>query len=364
MSSEPPDSNVIAERLLQVIDEGRRTATYKLALLLALLDACATNADEQGRAPEALHTREIARHVLRIYLPQVREYLGAAADPTHLKQITNKQSAVLGAVLRLHLAAQAAGLKRLEQIELHLSEEYEACLDKVEHTFARYPILLLQVVGKEHRPFLYDVDWKQSVSLAALHTTGGGLVRFRPGAGDHLLRLAPLVRPLIELHWIQMVASINNIDLESEKLRAHLFGTERKAFPPVLRAGLRDVQDNRCFYCGNVLSTKTEVDHFIPWSRWPNDAIENLVLADMCNNHKRDHLAAKDHVERWRTHLEHHDSDLVDISSSASWISERARSLAVARTAYFHLPAGTPLWFSIGSFTDDDPAAIAAQLAA
>ena len=32
-------SDVFAERLLQVIDEGRRTATYKLALLIALMDA-------------------------------------------------------------------------------------------------------------------------------------------------------------------------------------------------------------------------------------------------------------------------------------------------------------------------------------
>ena len=30
----------LAERLLQVIDSGRRTATYNLALLLALLDIC------------------------------------------------------------------------------------------------------------------------------------------------------------------------------------------------------------------------------------------------------------------------------------------------------------------------------------
>jgi hypothetical protein len=32
---------VLVERLLQVIDEGRRTATYKLALLAGLVDAVA-----------------------------------------------------------------------------------------------------------------------------------------------------------------------------------------------------------------------------------------------------------------------------------------------------------------------------------
>ena len=40
-----------AERLLEVIDSGRRTATYKLAVLLALLDLCARHSDTDGRAP-------------------------------------------------------------------------------------------------------------------------------------------------------------------------------------------------------------------------------------------------------------------------------------------------------------------------
>jgi hypothetical protein len=42
---------IFAERLLQVIDEGRRMATYKLALLLALIDASAEEADKAGLAP-------------------------------------------------------------------------------------------------------------------------------------------------------------------------------------------------------------------------------------------------------------------------------------------------------------------------
>jgi hypothetical protein len=58
---------VLAERLLQLIDEGRRTATYKLASFLALMDACAEEADVHGRAPETLHSRVVAQHVLRLY---------------------------------------------------------------------------------------------------------------------------------------------------------------------------------------------------------------------------------------------------------------------------------------------------------
>ncbi len=36
-------NELLTERLLRVIDEGRRTATYKLALLLALMDIVAAD---------------------------------------------------------------------------------------------------------------------------------------------------------------------------------------------------------------------------------------------------------------------------------------------------------------------------------
>jgi len=63
-----------AERLLEVIDSGRRTATYKLALLLALLDLCARHSDGRGRAPGFLRTRDIAEQVPLLYWPQVIPY--------------------------------------------------------------------------------------------------------------------------------------------------------------------------------------------------------------------------------------------------------------------------------------------------
>jgi hypothetical protein len=63
-----------AERLLEVIDSGRRTATYKLALLPALLDLCARHSDAAGRAPAPLYTRDIAEQVAALYWPQTIPY--------------------------------------------------------------------------------------------------------------------------------------------------------------------------------------------------------------------------------------------------------------------------------------------------
>jgi hypothetical protein len=68
-------------------------------------------------------------------------------------------------------------------------------------------------------------------------------------------------------------------------------------------AELRDLQVGRCFYCNEPIVGRGHVDHFLAWSRWPNDAIENLVLADRCNLDKSDHLVTADHLTRWRRRL-------------------------------------------------------------
>lgn len=358
-----PDGDVFAERLLQVIDEGQRTATYKLALLLALLDAAADQADAVGRPPGTIHTRVLAEHVLRYYLPQARRYFAGSGDLIALRQITNQRSVILGAVVRLHLQADRYRCRTVQAIRARIPDEYATCLDEVERTFAQYPILRLQVVGREHRPFIYDVDWGENVSLRQLHGRGGGLVRFRPGAGDHLLRLGPLIRPLVELHWTRMVARLNDLAVEERRLHQHLFGADRAAFPPQLRRGLVDLHQGRCFYCDRPLPARVDLDHLIPWSRWPNDAVENLVPADRCNGAKRDYLPARQHVERWYDRLRRQSADLAEIARAARWASEPQRSLSLTRSCYAHLPIGTPLWLFDDRFTEDDPSSVVALLA-
>ena len=67
MSAGPADPLGFAQLLLGLVDEGRRTATYKLAVLLALVDACAAGTDGQGRAATTITTRVLARQVAALY---------------------------------------------------------------------------------------------------------------------------------------------------------------------------------------------------------------------------------------------------------------------------------------------------------
>lgn len=141
--------DLLSERLLRVVDEGRRTATYKLALLLALIDAAALAPGENSVA-----TRDLAALVLEVYFPQTRVYVANDGIERELRQITMKGSPPLRAVLRLRLHGDAAGCRNVAEVRRRLPDEYARALDVVEETFVRYPIPLLQVVGKRVIPFL------------------------------------------------------------------------------------------------------------------------------------------------------------------------------------------------------------------
>ena len=255
-----------------------------------------------------------------------------------------KSSPVLRAVLRLRLAGDNAGCRSVDDARERVADVYDEVLAEVETTFVRYPIPLLQVVGSRVVPFLYHVDWPQGTSLNTLRANGRDHVRLLPGVGDRLIVLGPMLRPLIELHWTRDVARWTGVNLEDAALQAHLFGAERVAFPASLVAELRNLQEGRCFYCDEPIAGRGHVDHFLAWSRWPNDAIENLVMADRCNLDKSDHLVTADHVTRWRHRLDDRSSVLRRAATTAGWRSDPRRSAALVSSTYSHIAPGTPLW--------------------
>ena len=148
----------------------------------------------------------------------------------------------------------------------------------------------------------------------------GPAVRLLPGAGDELIRLGPLVRPLVELHWTRMIEEINGVATAELGLHRHLFGSDRVLPLRALRDGIAALQHGRCFYCHRNLGATPEADHFIPRIRCGIDAIENLVLAGQrCNNDKRGLLPAPTHVTAWARRNQHHGTALADLATACRW---------------------------------------------
>ncbi len=343
-----------AQLVLTILDEGRRTATYKLAVLLALIDCCAMSAGADGRAPTQIPVRDVATRVLELYWPQVRPYARRDGAPL-LKQSSQPRAITVDAVRALRDQAEAVGARSPAAAERALPTAYEETIGLIELNLVQMPLGKLQrpqgyaANGAADYPrFLYDDSpFHEGVTARQLRERPF-TVALKPNVGDWLVSLGGLLRPLVEIHWTRAVASFSREELPEDHLRQFLFGSERINLQP-LGPGLREAQAGQCFYCRRPLPVGgVEIDHFVPWSRLPNDALGNLVLADQhCNNDKRDHYADLDLLIRWAARPE---DVLTQVSEATGWPLQLSRSRLVARGLYAHLPAGTALWREPGVY--------------
>ncbi|MEZ4458997.1 MAG: HNH endonuclease domain-containing protein [bacterium] len=368
------DSRAIefATQLVDLLDRASTTSTYKYAVLLGMLDCCQARVERDGSVPSVLTTRELARRVLEIYWVQARPF------------------AVTGGVPQQNSGGQAKIISRIESFRQHGATstffaernnplEFQRLLNDVEWSLIQMPLPRLQlVVGTESR-FIYDIAWDTSVrkgadGVAAYQKqfldcdkpsgTFDNRILLRPGVGENLVRLGPLLRPLIQRQWSQTVAGFSG--LRDGALDEFLFGIDRQALSRVVEP-LMAAQEGVCFYCEKKLGKLREVDHFIPWSRSPNDGLHNLVLADQdCNGSKSNHLAEVRHLRKWR---ERNDPDhpmgrrFDHESEGLVWLRNPDESVSIARSLYLSVPRSMPLWRRKSVFVEADLRAIHEALA-
>jgi 5-methylcytosine-specific restriction endonuclease McrA len=174
---------------------------------------------------------------------------------------------------------------------------------------------------------------------------------------DCFVQLNGLLRPLIHKKWAAMVARINR--LPETQLENFLFGVDRISSAKI-RRGLWEIQKETCFYCGDRIPEpdRGEVDHFLPWSRYPDNGLENLVVAHKrCNSDKRDFLAATEHVEHWKSRFPGETADSTELSTLAEnveWERNPQKTKAAARALYLRLHSDARLWINGRSFVYPD----------
>jgi HNH endonuclease len=88
--------------------------------------------------------------------------------------------------------------------------------------------------------------------------------------------------------------------------------------------------------------------HFLPWSRHPDNTIDNLVAAHpRCNNAKSASLASLEHLQRWLTRFQPGtpaSNAIGHIAMATGWPRRSDRVLSTARATYLWLPERTRLW--------------------
>jgi hypothetical protein len=352
------DPLLFAEKLLALLDSGRYTATYKFATLTALIDVCVESVAGDGSPPDQVSARAVGRRVLELFWRHAVPYSADAGERRYLRHSTQRNDLVSLITAFREEHDLRAGVP-VESARQRFPEQFAVLESRVVVTVIRMPLPKLQrfragPTVHEDR-FLYEYGWPDEVPEGRVRAADfDDTLHLRPGVGEWLVRLAGVLRPIIQQRWASFVAERSRDQVEAAWLDDFLFGSSRVGLDRV-RAPLLDVQEGACFYCGSRVGPReAQVDHFIPWSRHPDNGLHNLVVAHgRCNGAKRDSLAAVDHLGRWLQR-----TDLDAISDDLRWPSDAGRTLGSARATYLWLPEGAPLWQGVGLYARADTAAI------
>lgn len=331
-------------KLQRIVDEGDFTATYKFALLIALGELAVERGHDDDQ-PLPIETRAIGEKFAELYWKQILPYSASGRTPGMLSQIHADAAAVPN---RLAAFRAETGVASLAAARKHA--DWPSVIASISRTVRDQPIRYLQNVGGQTISFLYEIG------------PGPGSITLLPGVAYALRRFQGFVIRLAQAGWVRHVReNPRNRPLigEAGDLEAFMFEQSRQTLAAA-RLVLADAQANRCFYCEARL-TGGDVDHFIPWVRYPRDLAENFVLAHAaCNRAKSDMLAAPLHAARWagrnRT-----GGPIIEGLTSAGLVSDGPAIAAVARWAYGEAArAGARLWLSSGVTVDADGTATVA----
>jgi len=338
VSGDAADPLLLGQRVIAILETGLRTATYKLATLMALIDHCIENMPERPGDVLRVPIPDLAHRVLEIYWQQVRPF-----DGHELRQSTQPRARILVATntLRKEAAVGRTGVS-VDLARLRARTAYQRAIDEITLCLAQQPLHRLQKLpgSSTSDPFLYDDSFLHDhVSQSTLRAHGDA-IELKPGIAHGLARLAGLLKPALEIMWVDDVRRMNKfLDAEVPDVAGHLFGRERTALATV-REPFKKAFGPHCFYCATHLPVNNPVDHVLPWSLVGIDGLANLVLAcARCNCDKSGALPAIAIVDRV---LARDRGVLEQIASEIQWPTQHDRVVAAARGIYRGQPAGVP----------------------
>jgi len=123
-----------------------------------------------------------------------------------------------------------------------------------------------------------------------------------------LRHLRGVIIAMVQARWARWIREQNEKLAADSGLERFLFGAERTNVAAYAER-FYELQNGRCLYSGAKLDSPKagEVDHFIPWARYPFDSPFNLALASKkVNNQCRDELKSPEWRNAWRARNEAH----------------------------------------------------------
>jgi hypothetical protein len=297
----------------RLLEEGQFTATYKFALLVALVDIAVERGSDDGRALRVPLT-EIAEKFVASFWGHTQPFRGGM-----LLQNKGRNIALLGILEQIQRRSPTITKARRGQEWPHL-------LSRVAQLVKTMPLFKLQTLrGDQKLIFLYQEEVRD------------GAIEMLPGAAFCLRQFSGFIRNLAQHGWIQEIRrNVQNAYLvgDGASLDEYLFGDERVPLGKV-RDVLLPIQGGKCFYCGAPMAATYHVDHFVPFSLSPGNLAHNLVLAHAgCNGDKSDLLADLPHLERWVDRNNRVGTEIGQAMAERGIVGDLDASTGIARWAY------------------------------
>ena len=310
-----------------LLEEGSFSSTYKFALLLAISDLAVEKGDSQGSCL-TLSAESLAKKFIFYYWRQSIPYPSLSGANAILIQNAGKQAGVLNLLTQFQYEHKKP---------LHHAINDTALVKQVSKVVKEMPLWRLQRLPGGVDDFIYE----QKERGAEITLKEGVAYCFRVFHGH--------IQNMVQGAWVKWVRTLkqNNSTLAQLKdLNEFMFGSERSDLSTYVPL-LVELQSNTCFYCNKSLSVdNSEVDHFLPWSRYPVDLGHNFVLAhSSCNRDKRDFLAAPIHLDNWLQRNDHSKHQMNEYFDGHNLIHDLPTSLSITQWAYDkHESIGGDVW--------------------
>jgi 5-methylcytosine-specific restriction endonuclease McrA len=309
---------IFLKKIQSLFEDSFFQATYKYALLITLTDLSIEIGKDNG-AELFIDKKAIAKRFAELYWPQIQPFpsgISGCTSAVLFHSDKNDHIKVIKDLLFLSENGMTSDFVVAQKNKL-----WNSTLKEVADTVWKYPVLHLQ---DEANQFLYEYP-----------TLREGLV-LKTGVAYCLRKFSEYIVQYARSGWIQHIQktkknqSILGIDND---LESFLFGSTRKQLSSA-RSFLIDHQSGKCFYCNKEASKESDIDHFIPWKKYPRNLAQNLVLAcPNCNRSKSDMLASKNHLNKWLELVLSDESRSLEISR-LGFISDKECTYKVGSWAY------------------------------
>lgn len=166
-------------------------------MLLGLIDLCLEDTDRFGEPPQMVTTTQLAEKVVDLYWRQTAEFSPGAGV---LRHNSGRNAVIVSRIRELRDGLVADPGAPLHRVRVTAPAAYRRLLADVEWTLVLMPLPKVQRFGGREDRFIYEIGWDDGILYGEWRDTArfGNRITFVGDAADHLVRLSPVLRPLIQ----------------------------------------------------------------------------------------------------------------------------------------------------------------------